>query len=85
QANIVPGDKLYKNYGVTRHVLVVFYDYDEIEYLTDCNERRVPPPRNDEDEMSGEPWYTVAPHDIFPEPYAPYQHGDPRVREHFLA
>ena len=66
QANIFPGDMLYKNFGVTRHGRVVFYDYDEIEYLTDCNVRRVPQARNEEDEMSGEPWYTVGPHDIFP-------------------
>ncbi|EIP89730.1 bifunctional isocitrate dehydrogenase kinase/phosphatase protein [Burkholderia humptydooensis MSMB43] len=85
QANIFPGDMLYKNFGVTRHGRVVFYDYDEIEYLTDCTIRRVPPPRNEEDEMSGEPWYTVGPHDIFPETYAPFLLGDPRVREHFIA
>jgi isocitrate dehydrogenase kinase/phosphatase len=63
-ANIFPGDMLYKNFGVTRHGRVVFYDYDEIEYLTDCNVRRVPAPRNEEEEMSGEVWYTVRPHDI---------------------
>ena len=57
KANIFPGDMLYKNFGVTRHGRVVFYDYDEIEYLTDCNVRRVPAPRNEEDELSGEPWY----------------------------
>ena len=68
-ANIFPGDMLYKNFGVTRHGRVVFYDYDEIEYLTDCNFRKVPEPRNEEDEMSGEAWYTVGPHDIFPETY----------------
>ena len=56
KANIFPGDMLYKNFGVTRHGRVVFYDYDEIEYLTDCNVRRVPA-RNEEDELSGEPWY----------------------------
>ncbi len=56
---------LYKNFGVTRHGRVVFYDYDEIEYFTDCNVRRVPEPRNEEEEMSGEIWYTVRPHDIF--------------------
>ena len=53
-ANIFPGDMLWKNFGVTRHGKVVFYDYDEIEYLTDCNFRRVPQPRNEEEEMSGE-------------------------------
>ena len=58
-ANIFPGDMLWKNFGVTRHGKVVFYDYDEIEYITDCNFRRVPPPRNEEDEMAAEPWYSV--------------------------
>ncbi|MBC6371149.1 bifunctional isocitrate dehydrogenase kinase/phosphatase, partial [Lactobacillus kullabergensis] len=56
-ANIFPGDMLYKNFGVTRHGRVVFYDYDEIEYLTDCNIRTVPEPRTEEEEMSGEVWY----------------------------
>ncbi|CAM2183072.1 bifunctional isocitrate dehydrogenase kinase/phosphatase [Burkholderia sp. AU19243] len=84
KANIFPGDMLYKNFGVTRHGRVVFYDYDEIEYLTDCNVRRVPPPRNEEDELSGEPWYTVGPHDIFPETYGPFLLGDPRVRAVFM-
>jgi isocitrate dehydrogenase kinase/phosphatase len=84
QANIFPGDMLYKNFGVTRHGRVVFYDYDEIEYLTDCNIRAVPPPRNDEDEMSGEPWYTVGLHDIFPETYGTFLLGDPRVRQSFI-
>ncbi|AXF21888.1 bifunctional isocitrate dehydrogenase kinase/phosphatase [Burkholderia pyrrocinia] len=84
KANIFPGDMLYKNFGVTRHGRVVFYDYDEIEYLTDCNVRRVPLPRNEEDELSGEPWYTVGPHDIFPETYGPFLLGDPRVRSVFM-
>jgi isocitrate dehydrogenase kinase/phosphatase len=84
QANIFPGDMLYKNFGVTRHGRVVFYDYDEIEYLTDCNVRHVPQARNEEDEMSGEPWYTVGPHDIFPETYNTFLLGDPRVRAVFM-
>ena len=84
KANIFPGDMLYKNFGVTRHGRVVFYDYDEIEYLTDCNVRRVPAPRNEEDELSGEPCDTVGPHDIFPETYGPFLLGDPRVRDVFM-
>ncbi|WJF90091.1 bifunctional isocitrate dehydrogenase kinase/phosphatase [Paraburkholderia bonniea] len=84
QANIFPGDMLYKNFGVTRHGRVVFYDYDEIEYLTDCNVRAVPQARHEEDEMSGEPWYSVGPHDIFPQTYGTFLLGDPRVREAFL-
>lgn len=67
-ANIFPGDMLWKNFGITRHGKVVFYDYDEIEYITDCRFRQVPAPRNEEDEMSGEVWYSVGPKDVFPRP-----------------
>jgi isocitrate dehydrogenase kinase/phosphatase len=68
-ANIFPGDMLLKNFGVTRHGRVVFYDYDEISYLTEVNFRRIPPPRYPEDEMSSEPWYSVGPNDVFPEEF----------------
>ena len=83
-ANIFPGDMLWKNFGVTRHGKVVFYDYDEIEYITDCNFRRVPTPRNEEDEMSGEVWYNVGPKDVFPETFAPFLLGNAKVREVFM-
>ncbi|MDG0831799.1 bifunctional isocitrate dehydrogenase kinase/phosphatase [Roseateles saccharophilus] len=83
-ANIFPGDMLWKNFGVTRHGKVVFYDYDEIEYLSDCNFRRVPEPRNEEEEMSGEVWWSVAPRDVFPETFGPFLLGNPKVREVFL-
>jgi isocitrate dehydrogenase kinase/phosphatase len=83
-ANIFPGDMLWKNFGVTRHGKVVFYDYDEIEYITDCNFRRVPAPRNEEDEMSGEIWYSVGPKDVFPETFEPFLLGNPAVRQAFL-
>eukprot|EP01030_Chromulinospumella_sphaerica_P015078 gene15078-14877_t len=76
-ANIFPGDMLWKNFGITRHGKVVFYDYDEIEYLTDCNFRRVPAPRSEEDEMSGEVWYTVGPRDVFPETFGPFLLAQP--------
>jgi isocitrate dehydrogenase kinase/phosphatase len=84
-ANIFPGDMLWKNFGVTRHGKVVFYDYDEIETLTDCNFRRVPEPRNEQEEMSGEIWYTVQPRDVFPETFEPFLLGNPAVREVFMA
>ena len=84
-ANIFPGDMLWKNFGVTRHGKVVFYDYDEIEYLTDCNFRKVPTPRNEEEEMSGEVWYTVGPKDVFPETFAPFLLGNDAVRQVFMA
>ena len=83
-ANIFPGDMLWKNFGVTRQGKVVFYDYDEIEYVTDCNFRQVPTPRNDEDEMSGEVWYHVGPKDVFPETFGPFLLGNPAVREVFM-
>ncbi len=84
QANIFPGDLLYKNFGVTRHGRVVFYDYDEIEYLTDCNIRHVPQAQSEEDELSAETWYAVGPHDIFPETYGTFLLGDPTVRRYFM-
>jgi isocitrate dehydrogenase kinase/phosphatase len=84
-ANIFPGDMLWKNFGVTHHGKVVFYDYDEIEYLTDCNFRRVPAPRNEEEEMSGEVWWAVGPKDVFPETFGPFLLGNPAVREVFMA
>ncbi|NCW79150.1 MAG: bifunctional isocitrate dehydrogenase kinase/phosphatase, partial [Oxalobacteraceae bacterium] len=83
-ANIFPGDMLYKNFGVTRQGRVVFYDYDEIEYITDCNFRDIPAPRNEEDEMASEPWYPVAKNDVFPEQFGVFLLGNPRVREIFM-
>ncbi len=83
-ANIFPGDMLWKNFGITRHGKVVFYDYDEIEYITDCNFRVIPQPRNEEDEMSGEVWYKVGPKDVFPETFGPFLLGNPAVRSVFM-
>jgi isocitrate dehydrogenase kinase/phosphatase len=83
-ANIFPGDMLYKNFGVTRHGRVVFYDYDEIEYLTDCNFRALPEPHNDEEEMASEPWFPVAKNDVFPEQFGPFLLGNPEYRRYFL-
>lgn len=83
-ANIFPGDMLFKNFGVTRLGRVVFYDYDEIEYMTDCNFRKIPDAPNPEAEMSSEPWYTVGPKDVFPEEFGHFLLGDRRVRKAFL-
>ena len=71
-SNIFPGDLFLKNFGVTRHGRVVFYDYDELCLLTECNFRTLPPPRDEEQEMSAEPWYYVGPHDVFPEEFLPF-------------
>ncbi|QXH34562.1 bifunctional isocitrate dehydrogenase kinase/phosphatase [Pseudomonas muyukensis] len=82
-ANIFPGDMLLKNFGVTRHGRVVFYDYDEISFLTEVNFRHIPPPRYPEDEMSGEPWYSIGPHDVFPEEFPPFLFADSGQRRLF--
>src|SRR5574343_448402 len=83
-ANIFPGDMLWKNFGVTRYGRVVFYDYDEIEYMTDCNFRRIPPAPDFETEMSGEVWYSVAKNDVFPEEFSTFLLGSPLVRKLFM-
>ncbi len=71
-ANIFPGDLLLKNFGVTRHGRVVFYDYDELCFLDQVNFRTIPPPRNPEQEYSGEAWYTAEENDVFPEEFAAF-------------
>ncbi|EJV7388080.1 bifunctional isocitrate dehydrogenase kinase/phosphatase [Escherichia coli] len=78
-ANIFPGDMLFKNFGVTRHGRVVFYDYDEICYITEVNFRDIPPPRYPEDELASEPWYSVSPGDVFPEEFRHWLCADPRI------
>ncbi len=82
--DIFPGDMLLKNFGVTRRKTVVFYDYDEIVFLTDCNFRRIPQPRSYEDEISGEPWYSVGPSDIFPEEFTKFLIGRRDIRDLFF-
>ncbi|WP_133510661.1 bifunctional isocitrate dehydrogenase kinase/phosphatase [Candidatus Thiosymbion oneisti] len=83
-ANIFPGDLLFKNFGVTRQGRVVFYDYDEICYLTECNFREIPEAPFPEMELADEPWYTPAPGDVFPEEFATFLLPDPRIRACFL-
>jgi isocitrate dehydrogenase kinase/phosphatase len=84
QANIFPGDMLWKNFGITRYGRVVFYDYDEIEYMTDINFRKMPPAPDFETEMSGEIWYPVARGDVFPEEFATFLLTSPQVRKIFM-
>ena len=67
--NIFPGDLLLKNFGVTRHGRVIFYDYDELCLVTDCRFRDLPQAASPEDEMRGEPWFYVGEHDVFPETF----------------
>lgn len=71
-ANIFTGDMLLKNFGVTRNGRVIFYDYDELCLLTECRFREIPPPRDEADEVAGEPWFSVADGDVFPEEFRHY-------------
>lgn len=82
-ANIFPGDMLLKNFGVTRHGRVVFYDYDEICFLTECVFREIPEPQNDEQAMSSTPWYNVGPFDVFPEEFRLFFTGNPKAKHAF--
>ncbi len=70
--NIFPGDLLLKNFGVTRHGRVIFYDYDELGLLMDYGFRDLPQPANLDEEMDAEPWFYVGPNDIFPEEFIPF-------------
>jgi isocitrate dehydrogenase kinase/phosphatase len=83
-AGIFPGDMLLKNFGVTRHDRVVFYDYDEIADMAECNFRRIPAPRSYEDEVAAEPYWSVGPNDVFPEQFARFLVSEPNTREIFL-
>jgi isocitrate dehydrogenase kinase/phosphatase len=82
--NIFPGDLLLKNFGVTRHGRVIFYDYDELCLVTDCRFREVPQSRYEEDEMLAETWYYVGDSDVFPETFINFLGFDPHLKEVFL-
>ena len=83
-ANVFPGDLIWRNFGLTRYGRVLSYDYDEVEYLTDCEFRAIPPAPTPEAELAEDVWYAVGPLDVFPEEFGPFLLGDERVRESFL-
>jgi isocitrate dehydrogenase kinase/phosphatase len=83
-SNIFPGDLLLKNFGVTRHGRVVFYDYDELCPLTDCRFRSLPQARSDYEEMADEPWFHVQDNDVFPEEFTPFLGLQDRRKEMLL-
>ena len=82
-ANIFAGDMLLKNFGVTRHGRVVFYDYDELCPLGQCNFRTMPVPRNLEEELAAEPWFSVRENDVFPEELSTFLELGGPLRQHF--
>jgi isocitrate dehydrogenase kinase/phosphatase len=71
-SNVFPGDLLLKNFGVTSHGRVIFYDYDELCLVSDCVFRDLPQARNEEEETSAEPWFHFGPRDVFPEQWLPF-------------
>jgi isocitrate dehydrogenase kinase/phosphatase len=83
-SNVFPGDLLLKNFGVTSHRRVIFYDYDELCLLSDCVFRDLPQPTCDEEETSAEPWFHCGPRDVFPEQWLPFLGIPPALREVFL-
>tara|TARA_A100000164_G_scaffold372944_1_gene403105 strand:+ start:64 stop:2595 length:2532 start_codon:yes stop_codon:yes gene_type:complete len=82
-ANIFPGDLFTKNFGVTRHGSVVFYDYDELTLLQDVTFREIPEARSFEDEMSSQPWFAVGANDVFPEEFKKFFRFPDYAREVF--
>jgi len=82
--NIFPGDLLLKNFGVTRHGRVIFYDYDELCLVTDCRFRDVPQSSNDEDDMRDEAWFYVGESDVFPETFLNFLGFDAHLKGVFL-
>jgi isocitrate dehydrogenase kinase/phosphatase len=83
--NIFAGDFLLKNFGVTRHGRVIFYDYDELCQVTDCRFRDMPQAQSDEDEMRGEAWFYVADNDVFPETFLAFLGFSEHLKNVFLS
>jgi isocitrate dehydrogenase kinase/phosphatase len=83
--NVFPGDILPKNFGVTRHGRLVFYDYDELRLLSECRFRAIPPAPTPEDELSDEPWFAIGPDDVFPENLGRFIPFSGTLREAYLA
>jgi isocitrate dehydrogenase kinase/phosphatase len=82
--NVFPGDLLLKNFGVTSHGRVIFYDYDELCLVSDCVFRDLPKARNEEEEISAEPWFHCGPRDVFPEQWLPFLSIPPALSEVFV-
>jgi isocitrate dehydrogenase kinase/phosphatase len=83
-ADIFTGDMLLKNFGVSRHGRVIFYDYDELSTLSACNFRELPESASVEEELAPEPWFSVQEHDVFPQEFLPFLVPEGPLREAFL-
>jgi isocitrate dehydrogenase kinase/phosphatase len=83
-SNVFPGDLLLKNFGVSRHGRVIFYDYDELCLVTECRFRDLPAARDDDDELRAEPWFYVGPDDVFPAQFLEFLGLRGELRAEFL-
>jgi len=83
-SDVFPGDLLLKNFGVTSHGRVIFYDYDEVSLVSDCVFRDLPQPRYEEEETSAEPWFHCGPRDVFPEQWLQFLSIPPALRDVFI-
>ena len=84
KTNIFPGDLLLKNFGVTQHNRIIFYDYDEVSLVTDCNFRDIPESNHIEDEMQADTWYYVGEQDIFPEEFIRFLSMNDELKAEFM-
>jgi len=83
-SNVFPGDLLLKNFGVTHHGRVIFYDYDELCLVSECVFRDLPRARSEEEEISAEPWFHCGPRDVFPEQWLPFLSIPPALSTVFI-
>jgi isocitrate dehydrogenase kinase/phosphatase len=83
-SNIFPGDLLLKNFGVTRHGRVIFYDYDELCLVTECRFRDLPQASSYEDEMRADAWFYVGDDDVFPEQFINFLGLDEESKKIFM-
>ena len=84
QTNIFTGDLLLKNFGVTQHKRVIFYDYDEVSLVTECNFREIPEASDFDDEMLADTWYYVGANDIFPEEFIKFLSMNEKLKIEFM-
>ena len=82
--NLFPGDLLLKNFGVTNGKRVVFYDYDEVALVTQCNFRDMPTAGDDEELMNPDTWMYIDKDDIFPEEFIKFLAMDDNLRAVFM-
>jgi isocitrate dehydrogenase kinase/phosphatase len=85
RSNLFPGDLLLKNFGVTRHGRVLFYDYDELCLVEECTFRAVPAMREEDETRPLDEWLYAGSDDVFPELFPQFLGIAPVLRERLRA